>query len=573
MSKSQHFQTEHESSVPRSSGNLPTVSISERLALSVQALGAPGQAWLAELPALLAGLETDWSVTVGAALDGGSTSYVAEAVTQDRTAVVLKVSVPQGIDEFTPFERQVAALLLAGGDPYVGLIRHDEPRRALLLERLGQPMARLGWPASRQLEALAHTAARGWRSVPNDGRLPTGAEAARWHAGFLSSAWEQLARPCPEAAVDLAVRCAAAREAAFDPDRKVLVHGDVHEFNALQIPGPVTAGRHFRLVDPGGLRSEPAHDLGVIQARGVQGWLGELATTEPQQALDMVTGSCRIAGGLTGTDPAAIWQWAFIEMVSTGLLVLRLGRDEEAETFLAVAGKLAAAAAQGNPGRARQPHSVAPAGATGDAPALRLTQPSAPAQDEARPATLLLMVGLPGAGKTTRAKELAAEYGALRLTPDEWMIQLFGESTAGRKRVILEGRLILVALQALRLGTSVVLDFGLWGRDERSALRWLAASAGASCQVVYLPVDKDVQRGRIATRQATEPHTTFPMSDADIDRWAEQFQAPDDAELGGGDVPGPPAGWSGWPEWAADRWPSLANMDAFEALGPTPPVT
>jgi hypothetical protein len=40
----------------------------------------------------------------------------------------------------------------------------------------------------------------------------------------------------------------------------------------------------------------------------------------------------------------------------------------------------------------------------------------------------------------------------------------------------LEGRLISVALQALRLGTSVVLDYGLWGRDERSALRWLARS-------------------------------------------------------------------------------------------------
>jgi hypothetical protein len=33
--------------------------------------------------------------------------------------------------------------------------------------------------------------------------------------------------------------------------------------------------------------------------------------------------------------------------------------------------------------------------------------------------TMLLMVGLPGAGKTTRAKELAAANRALRLTPDE----------------------------------------------------------------------------------------------------------------------------------------------------------
>jgi len=84
-------------------------------------------------------------------------------------------------------------------------------------------------------------------------------------------------------------------------------------------------------------------------------------------------------------------------------------------------------------------------------------------------AAMLLMVGLPGAGKTTRAKELAAANRALRLTPDHWMIPLFGEPMADGKRFVLEGRLISVALQALRLGTSVVLDFGLWGRDERSA--------------------------------------------------------------------------------------------------------
>jgi predicted kinase len=169
------------------------------------------------------------------------------------------------------------------------------------------------------------------------------------------------------------------------------------------------------------------------------------------------------------------------------------------------------------------------------------------------------MVELPGSGKTTRAKELATTYQAIRLTPDHWMVPLFGDSMADGKRFVLEGRLISVALQALRLGTSVVLDFGLWGRDERSALCWLARATGAACRVVYLPVDKNVQLARIARRQELEPQQTFLMSEADVDAWRAQFQVPDAAELEDREIAEPPRGWPGWTEWAADHWPSCTD--------------
>ena len=46
------------------------------------------------------------------------------------------------------------------------------------------------------------------------------------------------------------------------------------------------------------------------------------------------------------------------------------------------------------------------------------------------------------------------------------------------------------------------------------------------------------------------------MTEADVDAWREQFQVPDATELGQGEIPAPPAGWRGWPQWAADHWPT-----------------
>jgi len=171
--------------------------------------------------------------------------------------------------------------------------------------------------------------------------------------------------------------------------------------------------------------------------------------------------------------------------------------------------------------------------------------------------TLFLMVGLPGSGKTVRARELAAERGALQLTADAWAISLFGQEDrhqeSGGKRWLLEGRLIALAIDVLRLRLSVVLDFGLWSRDERSALRWMAASVGASCEIVYLPVEREVQWSRIQDRWKHTPDQTFPMGEGELDPWREMFEVPDEEESS--PVPlcplrrrGMRAGWTGLSE-------------------------
>ena len=169
---------------------------------------------------------------------------------------------------------------------------------------------------------------------------------------------------------------------------------------------------------------------------------------------------------------------------------------------------------------------------------------------------MFVMVGLPSAGKTSRARELAQEWNARPLTPDEWMIPLFGQQQPEGKRNVLEGRLIWLALSALRIGVNVVLDFGLWGKDERSALRALAASVGAASELVYLHLDEEEQWRRVQARPLTVAATTFEMTKADLERWRQIFQPPDATELETADIDPPPAGFDSWEAWVAQWWPS-----------------
>jgi predicted kinase len=170
--------------------------------------------------------------------------------------------------------------------------------------------------------------------------------------------------------------------------------------------------------------------------------------------------------------------------------------------------------------------------------------------------TLFLTVGLPCTGKTTAARRIEIEQNALRLTKDEWVKALYGSENPPSAQDVIEGRLIQIGLRALELGNNVVIDYGLWSRDERSALRHAAAERGARVEMRYFELPAAEQRRRLDLRQAEAPHTTWPMSDEELAEWAAKFDMPTAGELVGSEpIDDPPAGFATWDEWRGHRWP------------------
>lgn len=149
--------------------------------------------------------------------------------------------------------------------------------------------------------------------------------------------------------------------------------------------------------------------------------------------------------------------------------------------------------------------------------------------------TLHIICGLPCSGKTTLARKLEGETGAVRLCPDEWITALlpddYSRDELDRLRDPVEAIQWDLAQRLLTLGVNVIIEWGTWARSEREALRDSARSLGVSVALHYLPISLEELLRRVEARNTDLPEGAFFISPSEIAGWHEQFEAPGQGEL------------------------------------------
>ena len=140
---------------------------------------------------------------------------------------------------------------------------------------------------------------------------------------------------------------------------------------------------------------------------------------------------------------------------------------------------------------------------------------------------LVIVCGLPGAGKTTHARRLEATLPIVRFCPDEWMVALGISVHDEALRTRLEGLQWAFAKRLLVLKQSVIIEWGTWARSERETLRQEARTAGAAVELHYLTAPIETLFDRIQRRGMEDP----PIPLSDLRHWADLFQAPSFDEM------------------------------------------
>ena len=150
---------------------------------------------------------------------------------------------------------------------------------------------------------------------------------------------------------------------------------------------------------------------------------------------------------------------------------------------------------------------------------------------------LVVITGLPGSGKTTLALQLAESMPAARMCPDDWMMASRIDLWDAEARARIEQLQLELARKLLRGGQNVVIEWGVWAREERDALREAARSVGSAVELRYVTAPVEELWRRIVERDLEGRWGARPITRAELEEWCRAYEPPSEEELASYDPP------------------------------------
>jgi len=145
-------------------------------------------------------------------------------------------------------------------------------------------------------------------------------------------------------------------------------------------------------------------------------------------------------------------------------------------------------------------------------------------------ATVYLIAGFIGSGKTTFSKKLESETGALRFTKDEWMIKVFGNNPKADNFAkfddLLANLATDLALKCAARGVDVIIDDGFWFKKQRDDIIKRINSIGANVKGYYLRCPKGILEKRVLERSKQISDNSFVIDREMFNKYYESFQEP-----------------------------------------------
>ncbi len=145
-------------------------------------------------------------------------------------------------------------------------------------------------------------------------------------------------------------------------------------------------------------------------------------------------------------------------------------------------------------------------------------------------ATVYLICGFIGAGKTTFAKKLEQKTGAVRITKDEWLISLFGHDPTIEHFEMYDNTICRlandIAFEFIKRGVDVIIDDGFWIRKQRDEMREKIKHVGGKVILYYLPTPMEAMKKRVVNRNQRLSKDSFEISEVLFEKYQQYWEPP-----------------------------------------------